>query len=175
MKTYAHINAQNEIVGIGMIYYETGELLPPVQEFVTAHGDDDGIRRFGDMVRPQIIINGITVPDPGITAIVIDTDEMPGGNGNAYDRTFFKAFKHGGGRRVDVDIQKAKELTHDRRRAKRAVEFAPLDIEATIPAKASEAEAKRQAIRDKYAGLQTTIDACSTPEQLKAIIADNAL
>lgn len=170
MKTYAHINAQNEIVGIGMIYLEDGRLTEEVRQFVLPYGEDDGIRRYGDMVRPLVTINDFSMPDPNIAAILIDTDEMPGGNGFGYDKTFRNAFKHGGGRRVDVDMPKAKELTHEKRRDKRAAEFAPLDTEVTIPAKAQEAEAKRQAIRDKYAVIQIQIDACSTPEQLKAII-----
>jgi hypothetical protein len=170
MKTFAHINTLNEIVGIGMIYFETGELTHDVQEFVTSYGEEDGIRRYGDMVRPLVKIGDTWVPDPDITAIVIDTDEMPGGNGLGYDKTFYHAFKHGGGRKIDVDMPKAKELTHDKRRAKRAAEFGPLDIEATIPDKQQDAEAKRQAVRDKYTVIQGDIDSALTPDELKEII-----
>lgn len=71
---------------------------------------------------------------------------------------------------IVVNIDKAKAIVHDKRRAARAAEFAPLDIEATIPAKAAEAEAKRQAIRDKYAELQQQIDAAADVDTLKAIV-----
>lgn len=73
---------------------------------------------------------------------------------------------------IQVDISKAKEIAHEKRRAARAVEFAPLDIEATIPAMSEQAEAERQAIRDKYALIQNQIDAASTAEELTAIIAN---
>jgi hypothetical protein len=72
---------------------------------------------------------------------------------------------------IRINLAKAKEIAHGVRRAKRAAEFAPLDIQATIPAMATQAEAARQAIRDKYAEMQTEIDAAATPDELKSIIA----
>ena len=89
------------------------------------------------------------------------------------DRTFRGAWtmQNNG---VAHDMGKARDIAHDRRRAKRAEEFAPLDIDATIPAKAAVAEAKRQSIRDKYAVLQTQIDACNALEDLKKIMASLA-
>jgi hypothetical protein len=72
---------------------------------------------------------------------------------------------------ITVNMTKAKAIAHDVRRAKRAAEFAPLDIQATIPAQAAQAEAARQVIRDKYADMQTDIDAAATPQELKSIIA----
>lgn len=71
---------------------------------------------------------------------------------------------------IRINLDKAKGIAHDRRRAKRADAFAPLDIEATIPAKAAAAEAKRQAIRDRDAVLQTALDAASTPDELKRLL-----
>lgn len=73
---------------------------------------------------------------------------------------------------IRINMDKAKAIAHDRRRTVRAAEFAPLDIEATIPAKAAAAEAKRQAIRDKYDRIQTQIDACITPDDLKRIMGE---
>jgi hypothetical protein len=69
---------------------------------------------------------------------------------------------------IVIDLTKAKGIAHDKRRAARSVEFAPLDIKATIPAEAAAAEAERQAIRDKYAAMQTAIDAASTVDEIKA-------
>ena len=69
---------------------------------------------------------------------------------------------------ISINITKAKTIAHDARRAARAAEFAPLDIQATIPAKAAIAEAARQQVRDKYDAMQTAIDAASTPEEIKA-------
>lgn len=72
---------------------------------------------------------------------------------------------------IIVNIDKAKQIGHDMRRAARAKEFAPLDIKATIPTEAAAAEAERQKIRDKYALMQTAIDAATTPEAIKAALA----
>lgn len=68
---------------------------------------------------------------------------------------------------IQINIGKAKSIAHDMRRAARAEEFAPLDIQATIPAKAVEAEAARQSIRDKYAVMQTKIDDADTADEIK--------
>jgi len=73
---------------------------------------------------------------------------------------------------ITVNIDKAKTIVHDIRRAKRTAEFAPLDIKATIPSEAAAAEAARQAIRDKYAAIQTDIDAAPGITELK-LIADS--
>ena len=71
---------------------------------------------------------------------------------------------------IVINIDKAKDIAHDIRRAKRAKEFAPLDIKATIPSEAVAAEAARQAVRDKYAAMQTQINSASTPEEIKEAI-----
>ena len=71
---------------------------------------------------------------------------------------------------ITVNIDKAKAIAHDKRRAARAAEFAPLDINASIPSEAVAAEAARQAVRDKYADMQSTIDAASDVDGLKAAL-----
>ena len=71
---------------------------------------------------------------------------------------------------IKVDLNKAKEIAHSKRREARAAEFAPLDIQATIPTLAEQAESERQLVRDKYAAMQTQIDSATTAEELKAII-----
>ena len=71
---------------------------------------------------------------------------------------------------ITIDMTKAKEIAHEKRRAARSAEFAPLDIKATIPSEAQAAEAARQAIREKYATMQEQMDAAQTPEQLKALL-----
>jgi len=71
---------------------------------------------------------------------------------------------------IVINIDKAKTIAHDIRRAARSAEFAPLDIKATIPSEATAAEAARQVIRDKYAAMQTAIDAASTTDEIKAVL-----
>ena len=71
---------------------------------------------------------------------------------------------------ITIDINKAKEISHSKRREVRSVEFAPLDIQATIPTLAEQAEAERQLVRDKYADIQAKIDAARNVEELKEII-----
>ena len=177
MKTFAHINSIGNILGIGMIYFEDGNFTPEVATFVDEHGEDAGILAYGDKVRPHLITtdaNGNKIDlgiDPSISTVLIKTTEMPNGTADGrFDKTFRNAFKHGGGHKVDVDMPKAKGIAHDKRRRARDVEMAPLDIEATIPSKAAQAEAKRQVIRDKYATIQSSIDDATTVEQLKSII-----
>jgi len=88
------------------------------------------------------------------------------------DRTFRNAWVMGDCC-VEHDIDKCKELAHDKRRAKRAEEFAPHDevIMKQIPgADAVEAEAARQKIRDKYAAVQDAIDAASTVDELLEVL-----
>ena len=71
---------------------------------------------------------------------------------------------------ITIDMTKAKEIAHEKRRAARSAEFAPLDIKATIPSEAQAAEAARQAIREKYATMQAQMDAAQTPEELKNLL-----
>ena len=69
---------------------------------------------------------------------------------------------------ITININKAKNIAHDARRTARSAEFAPLDIKATIPFEADWAEEERQAVRDKYAAMQTAIDSASTVGEIKA-------
>jgi hypothetical protein len=71
---------------------------------------------------------------------------------------------------ITINIDKAKNIAHDKRRAARSAEFVPLDIKATIPSEAAAAEAARQAVRDKYATIQTDINAASSVQELKLIV-----
>lgn len=71
---------------------------------------------------------------------------------------------------LSINIDKAKTIVHDIRRAKRTAEFQPLDIKATIPSEASAAEAARQAVREKYATIQADIDAAPGVAELKLIV-----
>lgn len=69
---------------------------------------------------------------------------------------------------ITINITKAKNIAHDKRRESRSAEFAPLDIKATIPSEATAAEAARATVRAKYASMQTAIDAATTPDEIKA-------
>jgi predicted nucleic acid-binding Zn-ribbon protein len=71
---------------------------------------------------------------------------------------------------ISIDMTKAKDIAHEKRRAARSQEFAPLDVKATIPSEATAAEAARQAIREKYATLQAQMDAAQTADELKALL-----
>jgi hypothetical protein len=105
------------------------------------------------------------VPE-GVPCEIVSTDDIPS------DRFFRNAWK-ANGKKVEVDLPKAKAIGHDIRRAKRAEEFAPHDevIAKQIPGKdAAEAEAKRQEIRTKYAAMQDAIDKAEAPEKIKAAL-----
>ena len=74
---------------------------------------------------------------------------------------------------IVVNLDKAKAIGHDMRRAAREQEFAPYDkvIAAQIPGQsATDAEAARTAIRAKYAAIQTWIDAATSPDEIKVAL-----
>ena len=71
---------------------------------------------------------------------------------------------------ITVNIEKAKLIAHEKRRAARSLELSPLDVQVTIPTMAEKAEAKRAEIRDKYDAIQTQIDAAESVDVLKDII-----
>lgn len=74
---------------------------------------------------------------------------------------------------IKINVDKAKAIGHDMRRAARAEEFKPHDevIMKQLPGvDAQQAEAARQAIRDKYAAIQAQIDAAATPDEIKAAL-----
>ena len=71
---------------------------------------------------------------------------------------------------ITINTEKAKAIAHDIRRAARTAEFAPLDIKATIPSEAVEAESARQAVRDKYTEVQASINAAADVAELKQIV-----
>lgn len=71
---------------------------------------------------------------------------------------------------ISINIDKAKAICHEKRRAARAAEFAPLDVKATIPSEAAAAESARAEVRAKYATVQSQIDAAADVGALKTIV-----
>ena len=71
---------------------------------------------------------------------------------------------------ITINIDKAKAIAHDKRRASRSAEFAPLDIKASIPSESVAAEAARQLVREKYASMQSAINSAETIEEIKTAI-----
>lgn len=74
---------------------------------------------------------------------------------------------------ITINLDKAKAIAHDKRRAARAAEFEPLDnvIMKQIPGNDMvQAEAARQIVREKYAALQAQMDAAQTVEELKVLL-----
>ena len=102
------------------------------------------------------------VPE-GVPYEIVSAADIPS------DRYFRNAWIADGAA-VAVDLGKAKDIGHDIRRTMRAEEFQPFDeiIAKQIPgASASEAEAARQEIRDKYAEVQDAINAAETTDSIK--------
>ena len=105
------------------------------------------------------------VPE-GVAYEIVEDDAIPS------DRTFRGAWVANGAA-VDVDLDKAKDIGHDMRRTKREAEFAPFDaiIMKQIPGNsAAEAEASRQAIREKYTLIQDAINVAETPDEIKSAL-----
>jgi len=74
---------------------------------------------------------------------------------------------------ITINLDKAKAIGHEIRREKRLDEFKPHDevIMKQIPGvDAQAAEAARQVIRDKYAVIQTQIEASASPEEIKTAL-----
>lgn len=120
----------------------------------------------------ELLIEEVAKKDvpAGVPYEIVSVDDIPS------DRTFRNAWKLGDCC-VEHDIDKCKELAHDKRRAKRAEEFAPHDevIMKQIPGvDAIDAEAKRQEIRDKYAAVQDAIDAAESLEEIKKALLGDA-
>jgi hypothetical protein len=67
---------------------------------------------------------------------------------------------------IKINMTKAKEIAHDRRRNARAEEFRPWDLKVAIPSEAKQAEAERQKIREKYAALQDQMNAAKSIGEL---------
>lgn len=71
---------------------------------------------------------------------------------------------------ITINLDKAKNVAHQMRRAARAEEFKPYDevIMKQIPGNdATVAEAARAEIRAKYSAMQADIDSASTPDEIK--------
>lgn len=92
---------------------------------------------------------------------IVDAADIPS------DRTFRNAWEQAG-KTIVHNLGKCKTIAHDKRREARAQQMAPLDIESTIPAKAQAAEAAREVIRQRFAQMQISIDAATTPDGIKA-------
>lgn len=71
---------------------------------------------------------------------------------------------------IQVNLGKAKEIAHDKRRHVRAELLKDLDILTTIPSEAEQAEAKREEIRQEYAEIQVNIDSATNVDELKIAI-----
>ena len=70
------------------------------------------------------------------------------------------------------DLALAKKVAHRKRRNRRYSEFAPHDhtIKTAIPGTTDAAETSRVGIRSTYSTMQTEIDACSTVDEIYAIL-----
>jgi hypothetical protein len=100
-------------------------------------------------------------PD-GIYAIVT-ADQIPS------DRTFRAAWVYSPDG-IEIDLNRAKAIGHDLRRANRNAEFAPHDkvISLQIPGvQRDAAEAARAAIRARYVIIESAIDAATTTDEIK--------
>ena len=87
MKTYALVDKDNFIKGIGMVYFEDGSLSPEVQQLVNELGLEEGLKAYGEKVNPD---------KENLRAVVIDTLDLPSDGTDdeeTYDKTWFNAFK----------------------------------------------------------------------------------
>ena len=74
---------------------------------------------------------------------------------------------------IKVNLNKAKEIAHQKRRANRSDEFKPYDeiiMKQIHGNDAIQTESERQKIRDKYDVLQKQIDQATNVEELKILL-----
>ena len=103
------------------------------------------------------------VPE-GKTFEIVDVSDVPS------DRLFRNAWEHdttASTMKVKVNMTKAKAIAHDFRRGRRSSEFMSVDGDNQYSALTAEGEVLRQPIRDRYALMQTNIDAAKTPAAIK--------
>jgi hypothetical protein len=108
-----------------------------------------------------------TIPADALNIKQVTTDDLP------TDRIFRNAWAFDADVGCKEDHAKCLLIAHEKRRSKRAEEFAPHDeiIAKQIPGKSQQdAETARAAIRTKYDGIQTAMDATTTPSELKTIL-----
>ena len=73
---------------------------------------------------------------------------------------------------IVINLDKAKEITHAKRREVRAEEFKPFDAIVALQIPGDDhnaAEAERVKIREKYAVIKSDINNCSDVDSLKSI------
>ena len=102
------------------------------------------------------------VPE-GVAYKIVEDDAIPS------DRTFRNAWVYSPDG-IEIDLDRAKAIGHDLRRANRNAEFVPHDkvISLQIPGvQRDAAEAARAAIRARYAIIQAAVDAATTTDEIK--------
>jgi hypothetical protein len=108
-----------------------------------------------EQVAQQVAPNGIYA--------IVTADQIPS------DRTFRAAWVYSPDG-IEIDLDRAKAIGHDLRRANRNAEFAPHDkvISLQIPGvQRDAAEAARAAIRARYVIIESAIDAATTTDEIK--------
>jgi len=159
MQTYMLIkDSTDEVLGIGLIdpavLSTPAAILEHAEQLATQRSLEEGF---------------------AVTARLVDAADLPGPGNDSYDKTFRGAFRHSGNGKVHEDLDHAKLISHERRRARRDIEMAPHDevIMKQLPGKSAvDAEAARQAIRNKHEKLQLDIDAAGSTDALKTLLSD---
>ena len=108
-----------------------------------------------EQVAQQVAPNGVYA--------IVTADQIPS------DRTFRAAWVYSPDG-IEIDLDRAKAIGHDLRRANRNAEFAPHDkvISLQIPGvQRDAAEAARAAIRARYVIIESAIDAATTTDEIK--------
>lgn len=136
-----------------------------MSKFIIHTNETGGVSVIVPVLDCGLTIEQIAAKDvpTGVSFDIVEESVVP------TDWTFRDAWEKQG-KTIIHNLSKAKNISHDRRRMARDKEFAPLDIQVTIPAKAAQAEIERQKIRDKDAALQIKIDAAQSIEELKALL-----
>ena len=101
---------------------------------------------------------------------ITDHLDLPGGHGNdRFDNTFKGAFTDElVGSQVDIDLPKAKEIAHAKRRIKRSEEYKVYDGDNMYVSVAPTAQIERDNIKARYDQVQINLDNAVDISSLKA-------
>lgn len=76
---------------------------------------------------------------------------------------------------ITINLDKAKQTSHDLRRAKRDAEYVPVDGGSMYASLTEEGEAKRQEVKVADDQLQLDIEAAKDEHELKQLLVDGGI
>jgi len=115
----------------------------------------------------ELPIEQVQIDHTPTGSVIVNYDSLPWNH-----NIFFDAWELED-KRVNINLSKAKNISHNIRRAARTEELKPFDdiIMKQIPGNdAAAAETARASIREKYSIMQVAIDSATTVDEIKSAL-----